>query len=225
MIESRSIIYSHGTYYNLFRPYKFSSPISPNFHPKSPHKKKKSKKIQKNPKKYPPKPLNTKMFRAFTAAPLRSTTTLITQQKRFWHDLNTPRTWVQRYDKAIVEKYPRVLDVIQGKISKALLSTTERTALYVATYNTGVSGAKRIRQRERRANFMEKVDALVGSWRKVEILQRKATQRNTIIAKGTHNKLSTWKEKVNQPKFQMDFTLTSNKPSQTTVKQGPVPKL
>ena len=135
------------------------------------------------------------------------------QSKRFWHELNGPRTWVQRYDKAITDKYPRVLDVIQGRLSRAALDTTERTALYVATYRTGVSGAKRTRQRERRKNFTSKVDALVSSWRKVEFLQRKSDTRDKVLSKGSANSLSGWSKKINEPAHQMDFKLTSAEPS------------
>lgn len=146
------------------------------------------------------------MFRSLAQTTVKAP---LQQSKRFWHELNTPRTWVQRYDKAITDKYPRVLDVIQGRLSRAALDTTERTALYVATYRTGVSGAKRTRQRERRANFTNKVDALVSSWRKVEFLQRKADSRDKVLSKGSSNSLSGWSKKINEPAHQMNFTLTS----------------
>lgn len=158
------------------------------------------------------------MFRQLTSKVQPKAATVLKQQQRFWHDANTPRTWVQRYDRAITDKYPRVLDVIQGRLSRTALNTTERTAHFVATYRTGVSGSKRTRQRERRANFTQKVDALVKSWRDVEVLQRKANTRNSVLAKGSHNKLSTWKTKINEAPHQMEFTLTTGEvPASTEI--------
>eukprot|EP00461_Guttulinopsis_vulgaris_P002754 UN02755 len=133
---------------------------------------------------------------------------VLQQTRRAFHEPAAQRKWIQQYDAAVVEKYPKVLDHIKGNIPRSQLNTTERTALFVSTYGTGLPGAKRIRQRERRLVFEGKVNALVKSWQHAEFLQRKENVRKAVIQKAKSQRLSTYKENVNAPKFQMEFKAT-----------------
>ena len=151
------------------------------------------------------------MFRvALSYAKRLKTTTPTTTQAQLFHDSAQQRKWVQKYDEAIVAKYPRVLDVITGKSPRSILDTTERSALFVAVYKSGQAGSKRIRRKERHINFTAQVDSLVASWRKVEATQRKVNNRNKLLDSGKMTKLSTWKNEINAPAHQMDFTVTKS---------------
>jgi hypothetical protein len=148
------------------------------------------------------------MFARFSQSSIPKFLLLQQQQQRALHFKAEQRVWKQKYDSEITDKYPRVLEVIQGKLPKSALDTTERSALFVATYRTGIAGGKRIRQRERRLNFESKVDSLVKTWKNAEFLQRKENNRSDIIKRGRFSQLSSYKESINAPKHQMNFTVT-----------------
>lgn len=138
--------------------------------------------------------------------------------QRSFHERAPQRKWVQQYDQEVVRKYPRVLQVIQGTIPKAELNTTERSAYFVSTYRTGLSGAKRIRKTERRLNFEAKVNALVGSWKEAESLKRKEDVRKGAMSKKTPIRLSTYKDTVNLTK--LDVKTTMLKPFESEKSRG-----
>lgn len=120
-----------------------------------------------------------------------------TAPRRFFHTPAPARKWVQVYDQQIAAKYPNILKVIKSEMPLDKLNATERAAYYVATFKTGGKGGHKIRQKERRLNFEAQVDALVGSWRNAEFLQRKEARRVNITRKAKSQRLSTYQQDVN----------------------------
>lgn len=136
--------------------------------------------------------------RAFSKAASSGVNKSITLfQMRAFHTPAPARKWVQTYDKAIVEKYPNVLKVINNECSVNQLTSTERAAYFVATYKTGCNGGHKLRQKARQLNFESKVDALVNTWRGAEFLQRKQAHRANIIKKAKSQRLSSYQKDVN----------------------------
>jgi hypothetical protein len=72
--------------------------------------------------------------------------------------LRTVTAFAPRYDKAVVEKHPRVLQVLNHKLTVKELTYTERVAYYVALHDMGGNRGRKTRKTERRVTFQDRVD-------------------------------------------------------------------
>lgn len=88
----------------------------------------------------------------------------------------------QMYDKVIASKFPRIVDVVNRKLTVDDLSYTERVAYSVALHNQGGNRGRTARRTERNREFQARVETRMREFHNA-LTRRKATmERMKVVA-------------------------------------------